>query len=608
MGQPTLNQQHYRFQENTANCNASTSLLGTEDITASASLLLDTTYFLRVKISNTGNKTAVQSYKLQYQLNGAGYTDVSAASSVVQVVNGGDTDGDATTELLTNDGGTFTAGEYDESGVTGSHTLAAGPNETEFVWAIEFREANLATADKVEFRLVDGATAATLDNYNITPTFIAPFIASEVTASASPAFGTVNLEVGATGADISYVFFISPPADWQGEVHAQGFAATVSVVTPGNEYNATGLLGQVNVEGFAATAAVIYEPTVFGQLGQVNVEGFAADVDIIRTIAGPDSGDVNVEGFAATTTVLGKVDATSLLGQVNLEGFAPTTTVLGKVDATSLLGEATLEGFAATLTTDRVVTSLLGEINVDGFAGTAATQGVFTASPAVGYINASVGATGAAIDFVFFIAPPTPWFGTVNFQGSAATVDVGGAKTVTSLLGQINLEGFAAAAAFERTVTTLLGEVNLEGFAATVTAGTVATVVPAVGVVNVEGFAGSAQREVTARPQFGVVNFDGSISTVTVERTARPDKGEVHFEGFAGTVTRQGEATVTSVLGEIHLVGFAPTVSATVVSITPVEDRGGGSGGRFYDEMEARIRREDEEIIMFIQKWLREVA
>ena len=138
MGQPTTTQTHFQFQENTSSINAATSLIGTEDTTLSGSpaISLDTTYFLRVQLTNTGNKTTGSDlWTLQYNVDAAGWNSVSAGSSNVVAVNGLGTDGEAVdTGLLT--GGIDTNGLYSETG-TLTHELPI-VGETEHVFSIQF--------------------------------------------------------------------------------------------------------------------------------------------------------------------------------------------------------------------------------------------------------------------------------------------------------------------------------------------------------------------------------------------------------------------------------------------------------------------------------------
>jgi len=163
-GSPTLNETHYQFQDDGADANTST-LLGSED-TRNDALSLDTTYFVRGKISNTGTKDATNAnIRLEYDLDGAGFNQVSLTSNVIRLVDGGDTDGDSmTAERLTNDGGTPVAGLYEESGDTPNFTIAQA-TESEFVFAFQIRSADLSPGTRdIELRLTNAGTP--LDNYN----------------------------------------------------------------------------------------------------------------------------------------------------------------------------------------------------------------------------------------------------------------------------------------------------------------------------------------------------------------------------------------------------------------------------------------------------------
>ena len=162
------NQAHYQFQDDGADNNTS-ALLGSED-TVNTALLLDTVYFLRIKITNSGGMD-INNFEaiLQADINGAGFFTVTTSSLNVRAVTGGDTDGDAcSTQRLTNDGGTFQAtGTYSDDGAAAIVTLAQA-EEYEYCYSFTFRSADLtAGSENIDFKVLNGASELT--NLLVTP-------------------------------------------------------------------------------------------------------------------------------------------------------------------------------------------------------------------------------------------------------------------------------------------------------------------------------------------------------------------------------------------------------------------------------------------------------
>lgn len=156
-------------------------------------------------------------------------------------------------------------------------------------------------------------------------------------------------------------------------------------------------------------------------------------------------------------------------------------------------------------------------------------------------------------------------------MGVFAPAAAAGGTTVTSLLGEVNVEGFLGAVTTTREITALLGEVHVEGFLATVEAVfPEETVTSLLGEVNVEGFLGAVTttREVTAL--LGEVNVQGFTGTVTTTRTISALLGEVNVQGFTGTVVR-GPVELTGLLGEINVEGFLGSVTTGQVQGITVE-------------------------------------
>ncbi len=160
-----LEQRHYRFQSDSADVNDSGTELGSDDTPNTADIALDGVFFLRLKVVNTGDMSANGAWTLQYEKNDTGgFITVTTTSSNVRVASGAEADDTATTELLPNDGGSYSNGLYDD--VDGSvSTNLAGGNEKENVWSITCRSAEMSVGDTLDFRMLFGGS--TLDEYDI---------------------------------------------------------------------------------------------------------------------------------------------------------------------------------------------------------------------------------------------------------------------------------------------------------------------------------------------------------------------------------------------------------------------------------------------------------
>ena len=176
------------------------------------------TAFLRIEVEQTlpnADLGLTEAFKLQYNHNGGGWTDVTASSSVVRVVaNANIADGATTTNRIAGSAETFVAGRYDEGDGTTASITAATPGHTELLWSLEFVDTDLADTDTVDFRVVedDGTlmfNAGTADNARLTwtagaaPTQITgEAIGTSVGLSSNPA-SKVRLASEAIGTSVS---------------------------------------------------------------------------------------------------------------------------------------------------------------------------------------------------------------------------------------------------------------------------------------------------------------------------------------------------------------------------------------------------------------------
>ena len=134
--------------------------------------LVDTNFRVRFAISNTGT-ASIGNGQLQYNRNGAGWNNVTGASSVVR--SSASSMGDVlTTKQLAGGTGAFEAGETDvTNGIAsfGSGGLDAGKH-TEDEFCVQIRSADVVDADSVQLRVIN-TTSGVLESYTQTPTITA---------------------------------------------------------------------------------------------------------------------------------------------------------------------------------------------------------------------------------------------------------------------------------------------------------------------------------------------------------------------------------------------------------------------------------------------------
>jgi hypothetical protein len=126
-------------------------------------------YMVRIGYYLTGTGSLSPAPKLQYNKNSAGWNDVNSSSNVFRPFNSSNIADNATTtnRLTLNGGTTFGAGRYDEvdGAITTSVSLSdTGNDETEFLFCIQAQSADIANADAVQLRLVNG-NGTTLGSY-----------------------------------------------------------------------------------------------------------------------------------------------------------------------------------------------------------------------------------------------------------------------------------------------------------------------------------------------------------------------------------------------------------------------------------------------------------
>ncbi len=123
-------------------------------------IVVDVTKRVRFVVNNLDAAAGAEIFQLQREnsTQATGFANVTTTSSHMKSVASADTtwtinDGDATTDQI-GGGGTFAAGEMDETGVTGSISIgASGHTEVEYVFQLV--SSDVVNLDNINLRLVN---------------------------------------------------------------------------------------------------------------------------------------------------------------------------------------------------------------------------------------------------------------------------------------------------------------------------------------------------------------------------------------------------------------------------------------------------------------------
>jgi len=197
MAQPYIDQDSFHWRNDNGSETEATWIDNANDNLASP--LQDSNYRLRFLLQNTGDKDLADGYRLEYNVDAAGWVIVTTTSSYVRSVGSINdgwtlTDEDATTQQLGT--GTFDEGYWDDTGTTTSFTFAQ-TQESELEFCFQFRSTDISGGETIEIRVaLDDGTE--LDLYTNTPstTFLEtpePSVSESVTVSDTPAVAMADL-------------------------------------------------------------------------------------------------------------------------------------------------------------------------------------------------------------------------------------------------------------------------------------------------------------------------------------------------------------------------------------------------------------------------------
>lgn len=141
------------------------------NLNTNATVIIGQTFRLRFLVQETAGGTNAEGFKLQSNLNGAGWNDVTASSTVAKIVaSTGLTEGGDTTQQL--GAGTFQTdndGQEDGDGTTTNTAETKASKDIELEFAVQLLDADVDDTDEVQFRVVKSGGGA-LDTYTRTPT------------------------------------------------------------------------------------------------------------------------------------------------------------------------------------------------------------------------------------------------------------------------------------------------------------------------------------------------------------------------------------------------------------------------------------------------------
>ncbi|MCR4307921.1 MAG: hypothetical protein NUV80_05135 [Candidatus Berkelbacteria bacterium] len=132
------------------------------------SQVLDVTFRIRFVVQNDGSVPDSFLTKLQYNLNAAGWVDITTSSTVIIAVNSANiTDTEATTQQV--GAASFVAGEETEDGVTASVTLNGLGDQTEHELVCQILSTGAVVGDTIQVRCLE-SDGTVFQLYSQTPT------------------------------------------------------------------------------------------------------------------------------------------------------------------------------------------------------------------------------------------------------------------------------------------------------------------------------------------------------------------------------------------------------------------------------------------------------
>jgi hypothetical protein len=540
-------QVHYRFRTDASSVETAPTWGAAEDTTFAPSPQRGTKFRLRFEIQNTGSTTTgAVAWRIFCSRNSGAYAQVTTSGTYVQDADASSDADDATlsTRRLTSAAGTFTAGKYDESGVTSNITMGAS-SVTELEFGLVFTNA-VVKGDTYDFR-VYRATSTALETYTVTPrvtithayldaTVIGTYALSGVAATLTKqnklpcAVGayvlsiddTITRDYGLSCNTGAFTYTGSTAAFAKSGGSPYTFVASVGSFVLSiddqvtRDYGLTCAVGSLSLTGGATVLTKAGARTLVALAGSYTLSGIPTTFDVKMPAV---TGSLVLTGQAMTP----RVTVPAVVGTYTLSGVAASFFInrklicnvgalsLSGVSATfdvklpSLVGSYVLSGIAAAITVQRQLSCVRGQYALTGIAATVAMQ--HKLSCVVGsYVSTGVG--------------------TVLGVGMPAVV------------GTYALNGIASGLTVQRKSINSVGAYSLTGIAASLSKTTLRTLVCAGGVLNVNGIAAGLSRT-TVRT---IVSSTGSYSLNGVGSTFG-----ISMPAVAGSYALVGPATLFGV-------------------------------------------------------------
>ncbi len=366
---------------------AGAAALASENTSYDLLVISDAPIVLRYGVQESGSGSAsgasTDDYQLQYSLNGGAFTNVTAASTVVQGFTSANlTDAAATTQRLSAGTGSFVAGEIAETdGLLTDWALTAN-NFSELLFAIQVLAADTAEDDSITFRVL--RNGAVFNTYSVTPTLTVTVIPPEIVGTLSVTLG--NATLSSTGVvDVNGTLSKTLDAAALSSTGVVDVNGTLSKTLDDATLVATGTAEQGGVNG--EVSQTLGNATL-SSAGVVDVNGTLSKTLDAATLS--STGVVDVNGAVsqtlgnATLAATGVVDVngavTATLGNATL---AATGSVEDRGTVTQTLGNATLSSSGSVEVRGSLSTSLAG--------ASLAAEGVVGDPPVEGVLNATLG-------------------------------------------------------------------------------------------------------------------------------------------------------------------------------------------------------------------------
>lgn len=375
----SLSQSGFAFY-NDDGTESTATIIGTED--NGQTLNVDTVYHIRIQVDDTasGGENNV-TLKIQRNLNGAGWVDINAASTVVQSAASQLTeDADTTARLAAPFQGSFISPNQcqDEvDGVAGAGNLVdfiEGVHDyVEAVFAFQILSGDVVDTDTIQFRLVR-SSGVVLENYALTPQ-----------ATVSEAAGAVTGTFAVTQADQTSAA--------SGTVVAPAFAGTLAVTQDAQTSTASGTAADPAFSGTLAVTQDDQTSTASGNVTSAGVSGTAAPTQADQTSTA--SGLVGEPSFTGTLAVTQQDQFPTASGTVVNSGISGSLAVIQENQVSSAAGTFTPPSFTGTSTPtqDDQTSNTSGTFASPGSSGTSAVTQDDQVSTASGTVT-SAGISG----------------------------------------------------------------------------------------------------------------------------------------------------------------------------------------------------------------------